>query len=120
MKRSLRSSVRSFYRWAEIVGHVELSPALRLDTVRISRALPRPTPEDVLREALAAADDRQRLAIKLAAFAGLRRAEIAALHTSHIGATDILIIGKGGHQRRVPLLPDLRGEITAEPETTAR
>lgn len=50
----------------------------------------------------------------LAALAGLRRAEIATLHTSQIGATDLLVVGKGGHHRRVPLHPDLAEELRAE------
>lgn len=113
-KRAGRASVRSFYRWAVVAGHIDRSPAEDLDSVLVARALPRPAPDAALRAALAVADDRQRLAIKLAAYAGLRRAEIAALHTRQIGATDLLIVGKGGHHRRVPLHPDLADELCAE------
>lgn len=113
-KRAGRASVRSFYRWAVLAGHLESSPADRLDSVLIARALPRPTPAAVLSQALAAADDRQRLAILLAAYAGLRRAEIAGLHTGDLGDTEILVRGKGGHQRLVPLHPDLADALRAE------
>jgi integrase len=106
--------VRSFYRWAVLTGRIEASPAELLDSVLVPRSLPRPAPDDALRVALSRADDRQRLALKLAAYAGLRRAEIATLHTRQITATELLVVGKGGHHRRVPLHPDLAGELQAE------
>jgi integrase/recombinase XerC len=113
-KRAARNSVRTFYRWAVLAGRLEVSPAEQLDSVLVARGLPRPAPDKALREALAAADDRQRLMIKLAAYAGLRRAEIANLHTRQISDTELLVVGKGGHHRRVPLHPDLADELRAE------
>ncbi len=113
-RRAGLSSVRSFYRWAERTGLVAASPAALLDPVSRPRVLPRPAPDEALRDALAAADDRQRLALKLAAYAGLRRAEIAALHTRHVSDTEILVVGKGGHHRRIPLHLDLALELRAE------
>jgi integrase/recombinase XerC len=113
-KRAARNSVRVFYRWAVLAGRLEVSPADRLDSVLVARALPRPAPDAALRAALAAADDRQRAMLMLAAYAGLRRAEIANLHTRQISDTELLIVGKGGHQRLVPLHPDLAGELRAE------
>jgi integrase len=64
--------------------------------------------------ALAAADDRSRLAVKLAAYAGLRPVEIAGLHTGQISETDVLVMRPGGRRRRVPLHPDLARELRAE------
>lgn len=114
-KRVARATVRRFYAWGVKAGHVAASPAEDLDSVLISRTLPRPAPDEAVAAALRGADDRTRIAIMLAALAGLRRAEIAAIHTQHIGATDLLVLsGKGGHQRRVPLHPDLREALEAE------
>ncbi|MEJ7831737.1 MAG: tyrosine-type recombinase/integrase [Nocardioides sp.] len=113
-KRSARSTLRSFYRWAVKAGRVAASPAEDLDSVLIPRSLPRPAPHEALRMALAAADDRQRLALMLAAYAGLRRAEIANLHTSQVHDTHLMVVGKGGHHRIVPLHPDLAGELGGE------
>lgn len=113
-RRLGRASVRTFYRWAVIAGHLERSPAEHLNAVRVPRALPRPTPSSVLAEALAIADDRQRLALMLASYAGLRRAEIAGLHTGDIGDDNLRVTGKGGHQRFVPLHPELAAELRAE------
>lgn len=105
-RRARRVTAGSFYKWAELSGRVAQSPVRALPSVSVPRALPRPAPHDAVREALAAADDRCRLAVLLAVDAGLRRAEIANLHTSHVSATHLLVVGKGGHHRQVPLDPD--------------
>lgn len=112
--RSARSSIRVFYRWALLAGHIEVSPADRLESIRVPRSLPRPTPDGALRQALAGADDRTRLMICLGALGGLRRAEIARLHTRQISPTEMHIIGKGGHHRIVPMHPLLWQELNAE------
>lgn len=106
----------SFYGWAVKAGHVEVSPAADLDPTRVPRALPRPAPDEALRVALAGADDRTRLAAMLQAYAGLRIAEVAGLHTSNLTATHVLVVGKGGHHRVVPIDPagDLVAELRAE------
>jgi site-specific recombinase XerD len=119
-KRASRSTVRMFYRWAVRAGLIDSSPAELLDPVKVPRSLPRPAPRDALRAALAAADDRVRLAVLLAGYAGLRRAEIARLHSSEIGRDQLMIVGKGGHHRIVPLHPDLAGELQAELERRRR
>lgn len=113
-KRAARSSARTFYRWAVKAGHIAVSPAEDLEPVLLPRALPKPAPDDAIREALREANDLERLALMLAAHAGLRRAEIAMLHTSQIGQTEILVVGKAGHHRRVPLHPDLARELHVE------
>lgn len=115
-KRCSLVAVASFYRWAVQAGHLESSPAEGLNVIKVPRALPRPAPEAALRTALAAADDRLRLMLMLAAYAGLRRAEIAGLHSSEISETHLMVVGKGGHHRMVPLDPegDLAAELRAE------
>ena len=113
-KRLGRSTVQLFYTWAENTGRVDRSPARLLPTVLIPRALPRPTPDDAVREALAVADERLRLALYLAVYAGLRRAEIAGVHTRDIEDQVLHVHGKGGHERLVPLHPELRTALRAE------
>jgi integrase/recombinase XerC len=56
------------------------------------------------------------LALLLACLGGLRRAEIAGLHAYDVDRTSgvIVVRGKGGHQRRVPLHPVLSEELAAE------
>lgn len=113
-KRGHRASVRSFYAFAVRTGHLATDPAADLDPIRQRRALPRPTPTEVLRQAVTGADDRIRLALLLALYAGLRRAEIAGLHARDIDEHTIRVRGKGGHERRVPLHPDLAAALRDE------
>lgn len=115
-KRTKRASVRSFYAWAVRAGHRATNPAADLDPIRQRRALPRPTPPDVLRAAVAGADDRTRLALSLAIYAGLRRAEIAGLHSRDVLAASIRVRGKGGNERLIPLHPVLGRELRTELE----
>lgn len=113
-KRVGLASVRSFYRWAERAGHVQRNPAMDLDAVARRNTVPRPVPDQAILEALAKADDRVRLAILIGAYAGLRRAEIAAIHVRDLREDFILVRGKGGHERLVPLHPDLAAAIQSE------
>lgn len=114
-RRSLRGTARSFYGWAVKTDRCSHNPALQLDPVLINRALPRPISRDALVEALSKADDRQRLILLLAALAGLRRAEVAGVHFRDVLAdSQLLVRGKGGHQRLVPLHPVLLEELKAE------
>lgn len=108
-KRSSIVAVRAFYRWAVLAGHVEVNPTDGLDMVRVPRRAPRPAPESALRAALAGGDDRLRLILALAAYAGLRSAEIAGLHWSQVADTHLMVEGKGSKVRMVPLDPE--GEL---------
>jgi site-specific recombinase XerD len=113
-KRGGRSAIRGFYRWAEQAGHVSTSPARDLTPVRLPRTVPRPAPDDAVAVALAHADDRTRLVIALAVYAGLRRAEIAAAHATDVGTESLRVSGKGGHERLVPLHPELARMLRTE------
>lgn len=106
-RKSIRSSLRSFYSWAEDTGRIDEDPSRKLPKVPVPAALPHPAPTSVMEAALAKADDRTLLMLKLAAYAGLRRAEIAAVHTDNIIGETLRVKGKGGKVREVPLHPDL-------------
>jgi integrase len=110
-RKSARTSVRAFYSWAVENDLIDKDPSRKLPLVRVPRGRPRPAPHAVLTKALALADQRGRLMLLLAALAGLRRGEIAQVHTDHIGADDIRVKGKGGAVRHVPLHPLLRVEL---------
>jgi integrase/recombinase XerC len=108
--RSYRASLRTFYAWALLIGYIERSPAALLPAIRPPRRLPRPTPEEILRQALATASERERIMVMLAAYEGLRRGEIARVHSRDVesdpeGGWRLRVLGKGGHERRVPLSP---------------
>jgi integrase len=113
--KNARTSLRSFYKWAHATGRVSTDPAALLPAVRIPRALPRPVDDATVARALDGADDRTRLMILAAALAGLRAAEVARLGWLDVDGRGLLVrAGKGGHQRRVPLHPELAAALDAE------
>jgi integrase len=116
-RKSARASLIAFYRWAAKTGRLTgPNPAAELDAITVPRALPRPTPDDVLVDALLKANDHDRLILMLAGYAGLRRAEIAKVHPDDFDwdAGKLLVRGKGGKQRLVPVHPDLGAEVRFE------
>ena len=114
-RQSARASVRSFYCWAVEAGLLEQDPSRRLPGVRVPAGVPHPVGEVVLEAALAAADLEQTRMLLLGAFAGLRRAEIAAVHTSHLTPFGLAVTGKGGRQRVIPVHPLLRAALADVP-----
>jgi integrase/recombinase XerC len=118
-RRSYRASLRSFYTWAQATGRRTDSPAALLPPVKVPRRVPRPTPDVFYREALLVADDRQRLMIHLAAICGLRRGEIARVRREDV-VPDLIghslrVLGKGGHERLVPMPAELARTVLALP-----
>lgn len=116
-RRSHRAALIGFFAWAYKFGHVMANPASDLPRMRIGEALPNPVPDLAWREALQRADPRVSLMLRLAAEAGLRRAEVASVHTRDlidgVGGAQLVVHGKGGKQRMVPLSPSLAALIAA-------
>lgn len=126
-RHAMRSSVRTFYAWAERTGRCELNPARgdALPKVKRPRAVPRPAPDEVVARALERAElaparrryTRSRgggddaLMVMLARYAGLRRGEIARLHSRWIVGDTLRVLGKGGRVRLVPLHPTLAAAL---------
>lgn len=114
-RRSTYASLRGFYRWAVETGVAVEDPTVGLPAVKPGPAVPRPAPEDAYRRALGAADSRTHVILRLAAEAGLRRAEIAQIQaadmTRDLGGWSILVHGKGERDRLVPLTDSLAAEI---------
>lgn len=114
-RRSYRASLCSFYAWGHAVGRIGHNPAALLPPVRPPAGRPRPAPEDALRRALADAAPRVRLMVRLAAYYGLRRAEIAAVHSRDVERDlmgwSLRVVGKGRKVRHVPLEDGLAAEL---------
>lgn len=106
-RSAMRASLRAFYGWAVPRGYALVNPADHLPPVRVPAGVPKPVPEDIYREALAKADPETRLILLLGGCAGLRRAEIAAFHSDCIVDGFLVITGKGGRTRRIPIHPAL-------------
>ncbi|MBU8831152.1 tyrosine-type recombinase/integrase [Mycolicibacterium goodii] len=116
-RRSHRNTTVMFFRWAHRKGHIPTDPAAELPVVRPATAVPRPAPDAAWRHAIQVADPRTRLMLRLAGEVGLRRAEVAQVHTRDLttgaGGPQLLVHGKGGKLRMVPLADDL-AELIAQ------
>lgn len=110
-RRTNYAALRGFYRWAVQQGHIAESPAAFLPSVKAADPCPRPAPELVYNTAKAYADRRTLLILRLAGEAGMRRAEICQVHrddlTDDLLGWSLMVHGKGGKLRMVPLPDDL-------------
>ena len=112
-RRAYRSDLASFYRWACKRGLVRRNPVEDTDTIRVPKGLPRPVDAGLVADLITLAPDWEtQIAIALAAYAGLRRSEIACLRRDDIAVESmppVLIVrgGKGGKDRVVPIHPHL-------------
>lgn len=115
-RRGLRASLASFYRWCLEQGIVATDPTDALPHIRAALGAPRPATDEIWQQLLATADPRTRLMARLACEAGLRRAEVAQVHTNDlnagIGGAELIVHGKGDKQRVVPITVTLAAEIT--------
>jgi len=114
-RKSARGAIVSFYTWARRTGRIPEDPTLDLPAVRVPRRLPRPASEEQLRHGLDADTPDVRLMVALAGQHGLRRSEIAQVRREDLSDRRLLVHGKGGKERPVPLLPAVRAEIEARP-----
>lgn len=113
-RRGRSNTFKSFWRWAEQVGHMP-DASVQLPRVRASAGIPRPAPDRVYMRAIMRSDVRTRLILRLAAECGLRRAEIALIHSDDLVddlvGHSLLVHGKGGKERIVPLTPGIAREL---------
>lgn len=108
------SHAREFWRWAMRQGLIDRNPADWLPRVRQKRTMAVVVPEGDLDRAMREAEPDMRRMLALAAMAGLRSAEIAAVRWSDIDrANGVLWVreGKGGKDRSVPLSGGLLAEL---------
>lgn len=112
------SHIRSYILWGIRYGYLEKDPTARLDAPRRRRRLPRPIGADRLEQALTNAQTCPRLyvCLTLAAYSGLRCLEIATLRWEDVSSVSMLVTGKGGHQRHIPLHPKVREALAMLPE----
>lgn len=118
-RKSMRESVCSFYGWAVRSGALTADVSAALPAVRPITPRPRPAPDHVWAHLVAHAGPRELLMARLAAEAGLRRAEVAKVHADDLCADDLgwslIVHGKGDKQRVVPINDDLGADISALP-----
>lgn len=114
-RRSARTAIRGFFQWLQDEGYIIENPAARLDPVKVPAATPRPTSTPAMQQALGDAGPRERLMLLLGATAGLRRSEIAAVHSRDFDPLEglLTVAGKGGKIREIPIVhPELIRALT--------
>lgn len=118
-RRSHRAALRSFYAWGRATGRTAASPAEALPSAPARPGRPRPLEDEVILEAHARADERDRLLIELGADVGLRACEMATLHTDNVRRLSegwtLTVLGKGGKWRTVPVSDELGRRLRRRP-----
>lgn len=114
-RKGVRASLISFFNYCVKMQIVAHNPAEQLPKVGPSVPRPRPAPDDVWFDLIEGAPPRERLMALLAGEAGLRRAEVAVVHVDDLirdmHGWSLIVHGKGGRQRVVPLTESLAAEI---------
>lgn len=114
-RKAYRNTISSFFRWLHKSGRRSDDPSLDVPRVKKPHAHPRPCPDRYIAAAMEKATTLERLMIRLGAECGLRRGEIARVHSDDVVADSagrsLIVRGKGDKQRIVPLPDDLAGII---------
>lgn len=114
-RKAYRNTISSFFRWLHKSGRRSDDPSLDVPRVKKPHAHPRPCPDRYIAAAMEMATSSERLMIRLGAECGLRRGEIALVHSDDVVADSagrsLIVRGKGDKQRIVPLPDDLAGII---------
>lgn len=118
-RRGHVEALRGFYRWAvanNVCGH---NPVDGIAAVRPPKPNPRPVPESAYRFAVQVADRRDRIIVRLAGELGMRRSEVAQARREDVVEDllgwSLIVRGKGGKERTLPLKDDLALELLSCP-----
>ena len=110
-RKGAKNACVSYFRWLKASGRSEADPSEFLPTVKRPEPHPRPCPDVVILAALRKATDGERLMLRLGAECGLRRFEIAKVHSRDVMRDlvgwSLVVVGKGDKQRIVPIGDDL-------------
>lgn len=115
-RRAYRTTLVQFFDWCiNHNTHPGPNPAGGLPKVAESKPRPRPATDEIWQHIIDHADPRELLMARLAAEAGLRRAEVAQVHrddlTEDQDGYSLIVHGKGGKQRVVPITHSLAHTI---------
>lgn len=116
-RASYYSICRRFARWLVAERHLRRDPFAGAPALRVPKRAPRALGRDDVDALMSAArlDRRARVVFALALDLGLRVGEIARLELGSIdmSARTVHIVGKGGHERLIPITPRAIAEIAA-------
>lgn len=110
-RKAYRNTISSFFRWLHKSCRRSDDPSLDVPRVKKPHAHPRPCPDKYITAAMKKATAAEKLMIRFGAECGLRRGEIARVHSDDVVADSagrsLIVRGKGDKQRIVPLSDDL-------------
>lgn len=100
-----------FYTWAVQYGILTCNPMVEIERPGDGPRIPHPCEEDEYAIAMTAPRWPWRRAAVLAGEAGLRCAEICRVTTRDVVNGHLVVLGKGGRVRSVPISPTLAAEL---------
>lgn len=110
-RRKCVQALKLFFTWTVAEQIRPDNPTDGMKRVRAAKSVPRPTPQDVYDQALTGLSGADRWRLRLAGETGLRRAELAAVHSTHVThgvlGAQLWVDGKGDRQRHIPLSVDV-------------
>lgn len=105
-RRNEIAAIRAFCTWLQRQGHIRRDPMIDIANPRLPRRVSRAMNDDAADKLWAALPDkRARAIVALMLEVGLRRVEVSRAQVGdwdRLGRT-ILVTGKGGHQRLLPI-----------------
>src|SRR6478609_2000532 len=119
-RATYHQAIRAWCRWLILTARRADDPALMAPPPKVPRNQPRPLADVHLTKLLRSVNRlRTRAMILLAAYAGLRVSEIAAVKGEDLDMLDrtITVVGKGDKRRTIPLHPVLVDLARSMPET---
>lgn len=113
-RRTRFSMMRQFCRWLIRKGHITSDPTREVPPPKLPRSVPRALPKAAIRRlVLACPDARARAIVVLMVELGLRCVEVSNLQIGDwdTKAQTIRIVGKGGHERVLPMTRAAAGAL---------
>lgn len=122
------SGIKSFFRFLLLEGYIEENPSILLETPRMGRHLPEVLTVNEIDEMISCIDmsspegQRNRAIMETLYGCGLRVSELVNLEMAHVFLDEqyIIVRGKGGKERMVPMSEVSVNEINLYLEDRAR
>lgn len=119
-RRGRTNTFRSFWAWGKHTKRCRNNIGKALPKIKPGDPDPRPVPDRVYRKALLRSSSRERMWLELAHDHGLRRCEVALVHSDDLSddlvGYSLLVHGKGAKKRVVPLTDAMAHQLKQLPE----